>query len=207
MGRNPFNKTIHYERKQSKETKGLGKLERRKDFLKRAKVKKLQEQTTMYLKQKGSNKNPDEFNMKMQNMRLQGKAVIDIRPKEGDSVQDLERLLMIQKNAQNRLKKKLIHQREKRIVFDDNGNAQEVDPIDLVDVNKIEEKLNVDHIVKEQQNIRKKIADIEREMKKTERMLMDARKVERSEDQRKKLEITDEYGDVVATYYQTPRKK
>ena len=36
--------------------KGLGKLERRKDFLKRAKVKKLQEQTTMYLKQKGSNK-------------------------------------------------------------------------------------------------------------------------------------------------------
>ena len=44
-------------------------------------------------------------------------------------------------------------------------------------------------------------------MKKTERMLMDARKVERSKDQRKKLEITDEYGDVVATYYQTPRKK
>ena len=90
---------------------------------------------------------------------------------------------------------------------DDDGNAKEEEPIDLVDVNKIEEKLNVEDVMKEQQMIRKKISDIDREMKKTERMIMEARKVERSKDQRKKLEITDEYGDVVATYYQTPRKK
>ena len=207
MGRNPFNKTIHYERQQSKESRGLGRLERRKDFLKRARVKKLQEQTTMYLKQKGSNKNPDEFNMRMQNMRLQGKAVIDIRPKEGATVQELERLQMIQKNAYNRLKKKLIQYRNKRIVFDENGNASEAEPMDLVDVNKLKGTLDVENVMKEQTEIKKKLVEIEKEMRKTERMLMETRKVEREKDQRKKLEIKDEYGDVVATYYQFTRKK
>ncbi|EKE37669.1 U3 small nucleolar RNA-associated protein 11, putative [Entamoeba nuttalli P19] len=207
MGRNPFNQTIHHERQQPKSMRGLGKLERRKDFVKRAHIRKLQEETTAYLKRKASNKNPDEFNCKMQNMRLQGKVVIDIRPKEGQSAQELERLLMIQKNALVRLQKKKIFIREKRIVFNEEGKGIEMEPIDLVDVSKIKEKIDAQKIIEEQEKRQQEINKLQKEIKITERKLQEISKIEREQDKRKKIEIKDEYGDVIATHYQNTRKK
>lgn len=207
MGRNPFNKTVHYERKQPKAMRGLGKLERKKDFLKRAHMKKLQDETTTYLRRKGAGKNPDEFNTKMQNMRLQGKVVIDVRPKEGESIRDVENTLLILKNAQRRLEQKTLIAREKRILYDEEGNAHEADPIDLVDASTIKGKIDPALTLEMRAARQKQIAEIQKEIRATEKKLQELMKIERSKDQRKKLEIKDEYGDVIATYYQNTRKK
>ncbi|EMH77888.1 U3 small nucleolar RNA-associated protein 11, putative [Entamoeba histolytica HM-1:IMSS-B] len=143
----------------------------------------------------------------MQNMRLQGKVVIDIRPKEGQSAQELERLLMIQKNALARLQKKKIFIREKRIVFNEEGKGIEMDPIDLVDVSKIQEKIDAQKIIEEQEKRQQEINKLQKEIKITERKLQEISKIEREQDKRKKIEIKDEYGDVIATHYQNTRKK
>lgn len=208
MGRNPFNKTVHKEREQPKEMRSLGKLERRKDFVKRAHIKKIKDKTTLYLKRKGAAKNPDEFSTKMQNLRLEGRQLVSTKPIEEESVRSVETQLMVLKNALKRLQKKQLFVRQEKIVFDDNGKAMKADPIDLIDASTVTDTvIDATSTLEERKRRQQRIAEVQKDIRQTERRLQELRQKERDNDKRRKLEIKDEYGDVVATYYQNIRKR
>ncbi|KAL7718890.1 U3 small nucleolar RNA-associated protein 11 [Entamoeba marina] len=202
-----FNQTTHRSRSQPLEQRHLGKLERKEDFKKRAKKYKLQKKTTLYLQRQAAMKNPDEFNTKMTSLRLQGKHLISTKPQEKESIQEVEMLLRVQKNALHRLQKKDIITNSERIVYDENGVPHKALPADLLNAASIKEKIEVNEILKARKQRQQKVIDIQKQIKKTQQRLQELVKAERQQDKRKKIEIKDEYGDVVATHYQTLRKK
>ena len=209
MGRNPYNQTIHYERQQPQSTRHLGRMERRKDFLKRARKQKLKKETTLLLKRRAAMRNPDEFNTKMINLRLKGKALISTKPTEELSVKEIERQLLIQNNALERLQKKERFGTgdRTRIIYDDNGKAKKVDMASLIDANLASNDGSIVTSLTIKQARDKQIADLKRQIKQTQKLLSEAKKKERSQDTRKKVEVTNEYGEVVDNIYQFKRSK
>ncbi|ELP88173.1 hypothetical protein EIN_224160 [Entamoeba invadens IP1] len=207
MGRNPYNQTVHKERKQPNGLKGT--LQRRKDFIHRSRIKKLQNETKVYLQRQATLKNPDEYSSKMDEYVIDRKKHRMVRRDENDaeSIKDLEHILMVKKNALLRLQKRLLFHRSKTIVYNKAGVPEKVEPCDLIDVTQIYEKIDVSHELERKEAVEEQIKLLKQDIRKTEQTLLNSQIKAKENDKRKKYEAKTLTGDIIATVYQTPRKR